>query len=385
MMLRKLFSLLSGSIALLLIMVFGCSEDPSDVGVGLLAPQDTLHIESRELSATHDTTFQKRIIGSAGRLLIGKYNDLEAASVVEFSGIPTFAAGVIIDSAIITLRVNYSFRDSSGIYGVAAYNMLNTWNAATFTWDSLAGAHNNTSAGTFARSITPQDTTIRLPIDTALIRTWSQTSTGSLALLSAPNVIGMNLVMGFSNVYLVDNDTRPKLTISYHDSADTTLTLDNRASRAIFVANTTASPPPQSVMLQAGVAYLGVVKFDSLAVPPNVSITKATLELTVDQTSSLTNNFSRDSLIVYLSRKDALPYDSLVLGTVCSPAVSGSEKKFVADVKNIVQQWIGNEPNLGIVVQTYGQYTTLDRFVVYGSGAPAALRPKLKITYTMFP
>ena len=195
---RKPLSLIISSIVFFIIMIFGCSEEPSDVGVGLLAPQDTLHIESRELNATRDTTFQKRIIGNSGRLLVGKRSDIEAVSLMEFSSIPTFPVGAIIDSAVITLRINYSFQDSSGFYGITAHNMLKTWDALTFTWDSLGGAYSSDNSGTLVRSITPQDTTIRIPIDTALIRTWSQTGTGSLAITSAPNVIGMDLVLGFN-------------------------------------------------------------------------------------------------------------------------------------------------------------------------------------------
>jgi hypothetical protein len=385
MTLQKFFPLFLISSVILFVLMFGCSEEPKDVGAGLLAPQDTLHIASRELSATRDTTFQKRIIGNSGRLLVGKSNNLEATSLVQFSSIPAFPVGAIIDSAIVTLRVNYSFQDTTGLFGIDAHNMLKTWSATTFTWDSLANSYDNAIAGQDIRSFTPQDTMIQFHLDTALIRIWSVAGTGSLALTNSPGVIGMNLVLGFSNIIYVDTDTRPKLTISYHDIADTTISVEYRSSQAIFVANIYSTPFPHSVLIQAGVATLGVIKFDSLALPPKVSITQATLELTIDQSTSITNHFTRDSLIVYLSRKDALPYDSLILATVCSPVIVGAEKKYIGDVTNIVQRWIGNEPNLGIVVQPYGEFTTLDRFLVHGAGGPAALWPKLKITYTMFP
>ncbi len=87
----------------------GCSDDPTDLGRGLLPPQDTLRIESREFTSTYDTSFLVRIAPNAGRLLIGKHDDLEAASIVQFGGIPNFTSSQRIDSAVITFSINYFF------------------------------------------------------------------------------------------------------------------------------------------------------------------------------------------------------------------------------------------------------------------------------------
>ncbi|TLY33317.1 MAG: hypothetical protein E6K56_01210 [Ignavibacteria bacterium] len=192
------------------------------------------------------------------------------------------------------------------------------------------------------------------------------------------------LVLGFSNS-TISGDIRPLLTISYRDTADTTVALTARASRAIFVANATLPSPPQVTFIQAGVRYSGLLRFDSLAIPPRASVLKAYLEVSVDQPSSFINGFSRDSLIALLSRKNLYPYDSLALPTICSPEIVGTQKSYRGDVTNIVQQWIGREPNNGFVLRAYGDFTTLDRFAVYGPAAAATLRPKLTVSYTVLP
>jgi len=374
-------SIASAVLLFLMLLPSGCSEDPGEVGKGLLTDQDTLHLETRGMPGTSTSNFLNRINGNSGRTLLGLYQDLEARTIMEFSGIPGFGPGVKIDSATVFLKIDYRFKDSTGEYGLTAHNMLHSWSATSYTWDSLAGSYDITNAGTFLTTITGSDTAVRIHIDTALVRQWSQAGSGSIMLIPS---LTTRLVLGFSNL-TNGGDTRPLLTISYRDTADTTVTSTARASQAIFVANASLPSPPQVTFIQAGVRYSGLLRFDSLPIPPKVSVLKAYLEVSVDQPSSFINTFSRDSLIAFLSRKDVYPYDSLAFPSICSPQIVGTRKFYKGDVTNIVQQWIGREPNKGFVLHTYGDFTTLDRFAVYGPAAAANLRPKLTVSYTVLP
>jgi hypothetical protein len=135
---------------------------------------------------------------------------------------------------------------------------------------------------------------------------------------------------------------------------------------------------------QAGVSYRARVLFDSLTIPTNASITQAIIEFPVDGSLSLTNVHTRDSLIVHLLRKNTFPFDSLALGTLCVPALNGSQKIYRATITPLVQQWVTREPNYGLVIRAFGEFFNLDRFALYGSSGPAGLQPKLIITYTVF-
>jgi hypothetical protein len=181
------------------------------------------------------------------------------------------------------------------------------------------------------------------------------------------------------------SDTRPLLTINSRDSAGTPDTVNLRSPRSIFVANATLPSLPQRTFIQAGVDYPVLLRFDSLALPPKVSVVEASLVFAIDEGASSLNAYSRDSLIAYLTRKDVYPYDSLILGSVCSPELIGIQKYYKANVRNIVQQWISREPNHGFAIHSYAEFTTLDRFSVYGADAPPNLRPKLTVSYTLFP
>ncbi|MBI1804029.1 MAG: DNRLRE domain-containing protein [Ignavibacteriae bacterium] len=373
------------SFAMLVVVSFlaGCSDEPTDVGRGLIPPQDTLRIEAREFASTYDTTFLVRIAPNAGRLLIGKHDDIEAASIVEFGGVPNFTASQRIDSAVIAFSINYFFVDSSGPFGMNAYKVTNSWSASSFLWDSLATFSTDTVVGFFAATISPRDSVIRLKVDTSLIRSWGATGSGSLALRAANNVVGMNLVLGFLNY--IGTSLRPELTISYRDTADTTIQIKSTAQRAISVVHSTPLTQSNLMTLQSGTTTRGIVRFDSLAIPPKASITDARLILSLDPGSSLLNNHSRDSLIAYFLRGTTFPYDTVALASICSPISENGQKKYSADVKTIVQQWIAGRPNYGFILHTYGEFSSLDRFGLYNTQAIPALRPRLRVTYTVFP
>ena len=100
-------SLASVVLLFFILLPSGCSEDPGEVGKALLTDLDTLHLETRALSGTSSSNFLNRINGNSGRALVGLYQDLEARTIMEFSGIPAFGSGVKIDSATVFLRIEY--------------------------------------------------------------------------------------------------------------------------------------------------------------------------------------------------------------------------------------------------------------------------------------
>jgi hypothetical protein len=363
-----------------LVILFGCSGDPGEVGKGLLTAQDTLHLETRVFTATSSMDFLTRVNGNSGRAMVGTYQDIQAQTLMEFTGMAALHPGVKIDSAVLTLAIVYRLRDSTGEFGLAAHNMVRAWGTKTFTWDSVAGSFDPAVAGSFVTTIAASDTAISFKIDTALIRAWSAAGSGSLMLVPS---LTAQLILGFSSS--LSPDTRPLLTVSYRDTADTTIRFAPRAARTIFVANSTFPAVPQTMFVQAGVDYPALIRFDSLALPAKASVIEAYLELPVNQGASFINGYSRDSLIAYLTRKTVFPYDSLILGALCNPEVVGAQKSYRANVKNIVQQWLTREHNNGLAVHAYSEFTTLDRFALYGADAPANLRPTLTVSYTLFP
>lgn len=364
---------------LTLLLLIGCSEDPNSTGIDFM---DRLTLDSIQSVATFDTTILTRLPGTSTTLLTGRYQDYEARSLIEFA-LPLFDAGTTLDSAVVIFNINYRFKDSSGQYGFSAHSMTRSWAPQTFTWDSIPGTSDPSSSGSFIGTVSSSDSTLRFRLDTLLIRQWSQAGSGSMMLVPS---LTAGMILGFSNAATVSADLRPELVVSYHDTADTTIELRRRSSRASFVANADFPAQAGRFYVSAAIGYRGIIRFDSLAVPLNASITQAVLEVTVDPAGSLTNAFTRDSLIVYLMRKNVSPFDSLALGLVCQPVVVGPQKVFRADIRSIVQLWTtGREKNYGLLFRPYGEFTTIDRFSLYGIDGPPGLQPKLTITYTVVP
>lgn len=365
-------------------MTFGCSDDPGDIGKGLISPNDLLNIDSLTVYAAADTTFLNRVFGT-GTTLIGKYQETEARAAIQFVGFTSISSTAIIDSAVLTLITNYQFKDANGTIGFTVHEMTKSWSQDSLTWDSTLSTslYDPNPVAAFLKNLTSSDTAINIHVD-SLVRKYVLAGTNAPnGIILLPNLISSTIVAGSKNITGVE--TRPKLKIYYRNTApDTTLTLTLLSSQRTFVANAPHPFSPGTMFTQAGVAYRARIQFDSLAIPKKASITEAIIEFSIDGPQSITNQHTRDSLIVHLLRKNTYPFDSLALGTLCIPALNGAQKVYRATITPLVQQWVTREPNYGLVVRAYGEFFNLDRFALFGASAPAGLRPKLIITYTVF-
>jgi len=369
---------------LLVLATAGCTDDPNQLGRGLLLPKDTLRLGKTGTYATGDTSFSLKSIDNAGRLFVGVRDNLEAVSIVMFTGVPAFTTTQTIDSVKLFLVPDYANFDTTGPFGFTASYALRTWSSVNFTWDSLPGFAAAVPSGSFyAPSWAGHDSSISLNLDTSVIHVWMQTGVGSLILRTTQQVLGMNMIAGFRN-FTSTEDYRPEIQVFYRDVADTTIVLHLRSPAGVSVMNESSPPSPTSVLVEAGPITRGLIRFDSLTIPAKASITEATLYLPVDTTGSRLNIYSHDSLYVSMERKNYYPYDSTAFGVVSSPAYIGGRKYYTGDVKNIVQYWVSHGQNYGMLIRPYAENTTVDRTVLFGSHSPV-IRPSITITYSVLP
>ncbi len=377
-------SLILCGTAILLALFSRCSNDPDETGLGLVSPQDTVKVLTSSVSANHDTTVQIRVSGTTA--LIGYSNGIESRALLQFYGFTSIPSTAPVDSAIIQIPVNYWYRDSGGTLSFTAYEMLSSWSSSSFTWSMSDSTplYGTTPVASFLSNLQPSDTMITFRID-SLARAWVQSATYQPnGIILFPGLISTNVIAGTrTSAY---TETRPLMKVFYRDTtADTTVTWSGYTLQQGFVANAAPVIDPETVVIQAGVSYRGQIGFDSVSLPPNVSITSASLRLVRNDAGSMLNSQSRDSILAYLVLKSSAPFDSLALGSLCNPSDSGGYHIYTADVRSIVQQWILRKPNYGIILRPYGETTTFDRFAIYGASAPANLRPRLTITYTVLP
>src|SRR5881396_837540 len=113
----------------------GCSDDPGEIGKGLISANDLLNLDSLTVYAVQDTTFLARVNGP-GNTMVGRYADLEARALMAFTGFNSVPATAHVDSAILTIATNYKFKDSAGTVGFEVHEMNFPWGEGSFRWDS---------------------------------------------------------------------------------------------------------------------------------------------------------------------------------------------------------------------------------------------------------
>jgi hypothetical protein len=366
---------------LILIVLFGCSNDPNSTGYSLLPSQDSLQVLSRTFYATGDTTFRARISAVSQTILVGQSQGLEADAILRFGGLASIPATSILDSARLNLHINYRFKDSTGNFGLEVRRMTRTITSPT--WDSLSipGIYSDTISGRLLVAFSPLDTLLSIPIDTALVRLWMGSNGGSVLLLPTATI-----VLGLSYTITTALDGRPELAVTYHSATGTTAPVFSvRSTSGSFAADGNLPLAANRTVVQSGIVDRSIVRFDSLRIPLRSSVVQAFLRIAVDTAASLTNTYTRDNVFASLMRKNVYPYDSLALTTTMSSVTENGQKYYQADVRPIVQQWLLHAPNYGLQLKAAGETTTFDRFVLYGTGVDSTLTPRLVVTYTLLP
>ncbi|MBI4810173.1 MAG: hypothetical protein HY800_01760, partial [Ignavibacteriales bacterium] len=144
----KYIRILSLLIVGILVAIIGCSDDPSLLGIGLISPQDTIGLQQIEIKADSTRTVISRISGSLSTL-VGKYHDPTTSTttavkaLLQFEGFTNIPDSAIIDTAYITINLNYRFKEMNGFIRFYVHEMDSSWSESTYKWDSLTSTSYN--------------------------------------------------------------------------------------------------------------------------------------------------------------------------------------------------------------------------------------------------
>ncbi len=367
-----------------ILLLAGCSDDPSDIGLGLLSSNDRIIIDSLHLQSDSTFTVISHITGNASTLLLGRHqntsNAFDSKLMLDFGrfSVTNFP---VIDSAKISFNINYRFKDSSETFGVSAHQIYGAWSQNSFTLDSLPLLSYDSAYSLLQMSektILSNDSVLTLRVDSL---GWLRSDSSSFILIPS---VTTNIILGFSNFYL-----RPQLTVSYHDSGDPVSKVYTTSPyRAIYVANGTAPPTSSDTVfvVQSAIAYRGQLKFsipDSLK-QKHASITQATLDIYLDSLTSLRNAYTNSSIEARLAI-DSTSTPKLSTAKTSATPNSLTPNLYSFDVKNFMQLWTNGSPNYGIVFRATNEFIAFDRFSFYGKGTDTLHRPRLNIIYTILP
>jgi hypothetical protein len=380
--------LLFAILALLAATLIRCSEDPNPVGARLLPGSDLLSLDTVSLSATESYSQIGIPSGAASRLLVGSTPEVESWAVVSFSAIPDSIVFFPMVSAEINLRTVYHFgSDSLAPFSVAVHKVLMQWGADSLTIDSVnaPGFYDPTSYSSLDTSFAGDTATISIPIDTAIVRSWgtiSDTSATNYGLLIRPTNTG--LIKGFATFLASDQTQLPELLMRFKDAAgniDTAIVITGSSRSVAKVKDASWASDSVRLYVRNGVAYRGIVGFDISSIPPHAAIHKATLQLTLDPSSSEFNLYTVDSTLTMFIGDDGSIVNTIVdLG---EPQQVGDQRVHQSSIGEIVQRWVRASTQHKVAISGYDEPDAADLFVFYGAAAPPALKPKLTVIYSI--
>ncbi len=382
------------------LLVQGCADDPSGVGVGILPPSDlpeffvdTLYASGFSSTYTKiSTASQNPLIATWAptTLLLGQRGTLVAGTYIRFSGFPDTLQGIAVTSAELILFPKAAYGDSVGIttgqYSV--YRGRGTWTGDSLTYDSLdafPGSYIDiTPAPIASGSVRSDSIEVSLPIDTALVREWFtvtiDTSTNNQGMFLTMQAA--NTIFGFWSFAHSGTQYFPVLRVTYEKNGSSG-TYEHRTGTARYLAKVPEGDliqDPSKVYVQTGIAYRGRLTFDLSVLPIPVSVNSARFELSLDSVSSDISIHSVDSLFVFAERSTgSIEEGTIGLGI---PVPQPGRRAYDFDAGRVFQYWQALNVDPTLVVAGLAENATLTRFVFHGPAASAPLKPMLIVTYS---
>ncbi len=388
----RIFGLIS--VLIFLMLFYACDDDPTSLGVDLLPDSDFLelvHTNSRELNLQQKVSVFTDSIstGSSSRILLGKYDNLEAWMLIKFNFVlPDSITNAlknneltIIDSWI-ELQPNYILGDSVFTnFMFSVYRINARWNPNTFTADSLDMLdYDNTD---LADNFSYSDTTIQFAFSQDVAFGWlkrqiDDTQPDDNGILFVPRTD--NMVLGFQGLVFNPQDPQPELKIvlekqnEFIDTISATPTSDVH-----IIKGTQPQAIPGTFILQDGLPQRAKYWIDLSKLPQNTAINKATLTFYVNTEATVQGSEKSDSLALYVysdSLKNSIEknYGRVIL--------KREFDTYTGDVTSYVQRWINGLDNQGIRLNLTDEARALSKIVLYSPAvADTNKKPLLEIDY----
>jgi len=378
---------------IIIFLLTSCNDSPTDLGKEYVDPLDGVGIAIFDSSIDSMNQTSRPIknvfsLGASARLLLGKAENVEAFTLLQFSfSLPDTVKTqikngelVVLDSWIDLIK-EYRFGDSTAFFDYTVHKITSEWSSSTFTADSLELLQYDNSDASSQHS--DNDTTYSFHLSNSVTTLWLQdyADTGAITnygiLLDPINT--SQKILGFT-AYSSGGVDQALYTIviskpgSYVDTVYGTLMSDISAVKGDF-----ANVGPENIPIQASLTSEAHITFDLNVLPADITINSASLTLTVDTLLTKVGNPYTNKLLVYLvadSTKDSVNSNYYA-------ELTRNANTFTGDIKNIVRAWNNNISNQGIIVKAYSEYFGVETFVIRNSNAPViSERPKLKLVYS---
>ena len=387
---RKLLIIIAGISSLIF---FSCKDNPTDVGFGLLK-NNLVNVKSLDSSTDSlkqtSSYFQKTIpLGNGTKLLLGNYKNVQGSVLLNyyFLFLPdSIRSGyldksVTIQSASVALYPVITYGDSLASFDFTVHQINSSWGTTTFDADSLPSLSYNAGDISSNRIIT--DSVATFTLDKSLVDSWlsayidsNYTALNGIYITPTANtkkIIGFQSFSSLTGAYSELRVVFSKAGV-YSDTISFVPVQD-----ISVIKGTLPQIKSTEIAVQGGLTLNSKLWFDASKIPANAVINQATLTLTVDTLNSYYPSGYYNGVTLWnLSDSTANTIDS---SKSVSLSLSGSTIQ--GDITSLVQKWIDNKINQGIIIQSSDLIEGVELYAIKGSHDPdLTVRPRLQIIYT---
>ncbi len=385
--------LLCGGMALLA----GCNDSPTSAGYSRIPPSDLVNVktfDSRGTGAAIRTWSAPygEFLSGAQILSIGSAQGYQAQTLLRFLPLSTVSGdsvegGIMREATLILHASPYGIGNAGGTLAFDVLKITSSWNSFTVLPQTLDSIQTDPAAkGSFSGALS--DTTLSVPLDTAMVREWLMLYKNN----DAADIWGVllkprpeaNVVRGFWS-----SEWSPSLEPSLRVVIERFGMLDTITGFGTIDTHVMTGPaiPGTQFTCRGVAAQRGYFTYDFSGIPRNSIINSVTVELTLNRPASTFNYRGRDSLLLQ-EVTDTARMDLYLTGAIGTRLTSGDVYTFTGSSSLIraVQNWvIRPDKNYGFALRAPLEDSDPDIYAFFGAEADTTRRPRIVVTYTSQP
>ena len=347
-------------------------------------------MDSQTDSLTQNSEYYKVVfpLGLATRILIGKYQDIEASTLLKFVfGLPDsveediLAGNINVTEAKIVLTRNYVFGDTSGTINFTTHKVNSEWSPTLFTIYSIQSL--DYEAADVGSNYEQTDSTYTFNLSNELVFSWMQnyadTTLGSNEGIYLKPASSAGTIIGFEAFTAISSNAA-KLNIVINKTGVYTDTISGFIYADVsLVAGNMPVLPSDNFAVQSSFALNAQLYFDLSSLPNGIIINSAELILTPDTLTTITgssyNNSLRTLYVIDTSNIAVTNGSDIILDYV--------NNKYTGNLTSYVRRWVDEKVNYGMLIRPGSQIEGLELFGLKNSSAEFSLRPRLRIVYSL--
>ena len=371
--------------------IFSCSDDPSSIGIDLLEGDYLIvsTFDTQDDTVTQSSSLFKEVVplGLSSRVLIGKRDELEANSLMDFIFFIEDSLrqdflddNITVNQAFMELTPTYIYTDSIAEYDFTVHEITSDWSIG-FTSDSLANLSFNAEDLSSNKNFTDSIYTFDLNNDFVLQRIINSidTSLGQdnglyfIPTMSTAKVVGFQALTPTSSTA-----AKLKIVIEKPGSFVDTIRAFIYADVSAIIADLPVLPAVD-IGVQASTTIQSKLFFDLSEVPRDIIINKAELILTEDTLNSITGSSFSPNLAGFIITDSS----DVTINESTGILLAKHDNIYTGNITSFITSWINSEDNQGMVIRSASLTEGLELFAIKGSEYPdLSERPRLHIVFT---